>query len=96
MSSTKSYTPLDEISQFSKKMFTISATGRAFVNNDPNSLTYGNIPLKQYLEENGETGTFIMIKTLQNKINLFDLQRFYHSPLEGESARQERSSQSSR
>ena len=37
-----------------------------------------------------------MIKTLQIQRNLLDLQRFYHSPLEGESARQERSSQSSR
>ena len=28
-----------------------------------------------------------MIKTLQSKRNLFDLQRFHHSTLEGESAR---------
>ena len=71
MSSTKSYTPLDEISQFPKKTFTISATGRAFVNNDPNSLTYGNIPLKQYLEENGETGAFINRHSEQIQGNFF-------------------------
>ena len=75
MSSTKSPTPhfslqhdlFNKSYQVPKKTLTISATGRAFVNNDPHSLTYGNISLKQYLEENGETGAFIIRSILEEQ-----------------------------
>ena len=75
MSSTKSPTPhlscqhdlFNKSYQVPKKTLTISATGRAFVNNDPHSLTYGNISLKHYLEENGETGAFIIRSILEEQ-----------------------------
>ncbi len=53
--------------QVAKKAMTLAANGRKFITGEPNKLYYGILPLKQYLEENGERDAFIIRDLLKEQ-----------------------------